>query len=309
MQAWDGWIPPVTTSVASKALSIKDHAGRVVLLQETTMATVRIFPRRKAGENASACPEKGREPLKFDVNSIQPLFALTQKDAARALGISVTALKKVCRKLGIHSWLQGKGKGARLDICAAKAKAPASTEDLEPQAQAEARGRASAVLAGKTPAMGALWQQAQEAEVSRLQAELDDSRMRSGADALENTEQLSAQAQSKKLSSRAGFIGALDFRRTREYAPIPDGFDSDLLRDEPPSEDSDSDAQALLQSDVIAEEDAGKERSHCTRAHDLGFLVSLPAGPCLNSSGPEPYSPAWLEWYETSVQEFRGGVM
>ena len=26
MQAWDGWTPPVTTSVASKALSIKDHA-------------------------------------------------------------------------------------------------------------------------------------------------------------------------------------------------------------------------------------------------------------------------------------------
>jgi hypothetical protein len=102
----------------------------------------------------------------------------------------VTALKKVCRKLGIHSWLQGKGKGARLDIRAAKAKAPASPEDLEPQAQAEARGRASAVLAGKAPAMGALWQQAQEAEVSRLQAELDDSRMRSG-DALEITEQLS----------------------------------------------------------------------------------------------------------------------
>ena len=307
--------------------------GRVVVLQETTMATVRIFPRRKAGENTSACPEKGREPLKFDVNSIQPLFALAQKDAARALGISVTALKKVCRKLGIHSWLQGKGKGARLDICAAKAKAPASPEDLEPQAQAEARGRASAVLAGKAPAMGALWQQAQEAELSRLQAELDDSRMRSSA-ALENTEQLSetlaaardqlracrpealppavaaaAQAQSKKLSSRAGFIGALDFRRTREYAPIPDGFDSDLMRDEPPSEDSDSDAQALLQSDVIADEDAGQERSHCTLADELGFLVFLPAGPCLDSSAPEPCSPAWLEWYETSVQEFRGGVM
>ena len=25
-QAWDGWTPPVTTSIASKALSIKDHA-------------------------------------------------------------------------------------------------------------------------------------------------------------------------------------------------------------------------------------------------------------------------------------------
>ena len=64
--------------------------------------SVRIFPRRKAGENCGM--EKGRAPLNFDKNSIQPLSAMPQKDAARTLGISLTALKKVCRKLGIHSW-------------------------------------------------------------------------------------------------------------------------------------------------------------------------------------------------------------
>ena len=67
--------------------------------------SVRVFPRRKAGEECSS-PEKGRLPLKFDVETIQPLFALPQKDAANVLGISLTALKKVCRKLGIHSWAQ-----------------------------------------------------------------------------------------------------------------------------------------------------------------------------------------------------------
>ena len=68
--------------------------------------SVRIFPRRKAGENSVMGPslQKGRAPLKFDRNSIQPLFAMPQKDAARMLGISVTALKKVCRKLGIPTW-------------------------------------------------------------------------------------------------------------------------------------------------------------------------------------------------------------
>jgi hypothetical protein len=67
--------------------------------------SVRIFPRRKAGQNTRHnCPEKTRAPLKIDVNTIQPLFGLPQKDAARILNISVTALKKVCRKLGFHRW-------------------------------------------------------------------------------------------------------------------------------------------------------------------------------------------------------------
>ena len=70
-----------------------------------THMSVRVFPRRKAGEECSS-PEKGRLPLKFDIDTIQPLFALPQKDAANVLGISLTALKKVCRKLGIHSWAQ-----------------------------------------------------------------------------------------------------------------------------------------------------------------------------------------------------------
>ena len=67
--------------------------------------SVRVFPRRKAGEECNT-PEKGRLPLKLDIGTIQPLFALPQKDAANVLGISLTALKKVCRKLGIHSWTQ-----------------------------------------------------------------------------------------------------------------------------------------------------------------------------------------------------------
>ena len=67
--------------------------------------SVRVFPRRKAGEECNS-PEKGRLPLKFDLETIQPLFALPQKDAANMLGISLTALKKVCRKLGIHNWAQ-----------------------------------------------------------------------------------------------------------------------------------------------------------------------------------------------------------
>jgi len=78
-----------------------------------------LFPRRKNGQGASTSTEKGRPPLKVGIESIQPLFGLPQKDAAKALGISLTALKQVCRKLGGRSALavlaqeKGQGQGSR----------------------------------------------------------------------------------------------------------------------------------------------------------------------------------------------------
>ena len=38
------------------------------------------------------------------MDAIKALFGLPQKDAAKALGISLTALKQVCRKLGVDRW-------------------------------------------------------------------------------------------------------------------------------------------------------------------------------------------------------------
>ena len=63
---------------------------------------VRLFPRRKliGGE----IPEKGRAPLKVDMAAIQALFGRPQSDAAKEIGISLTALKQICRKLGIQRW-------------------------------------------------------------------------------------------------------------------------------------------------------------------------------------------------------------
>jgi len=56
---------------------------------------VRLFPRRKHGEGTGSGSEKGRAPLQVDLESIEPLFDLPQKDAAKELGISLTALKQV----------------------------------------------------------------------------------------------------------------------------------------------------------------------------------------------------------------------
>ena len=63
---------------------------------------VHLFPRRKAGDET--VPEKGRRPVEVDLRMIQGLFGVPQPDAAAALGVSLTALKQVCRKLGIPRW-------------------------------------------------------------------------------------------------------------------------------------------------------------------------------------------------------------
>lgn len=65
---------------------------------------VRIFPRRKVGEESALAPKKNRSPVCFDINSVSPFFDVPQSDAAKNLGISLTALKQVCRKLGLSRW-------------------------------------------------------------------------------------------------------------------------------------------------------------------------------------------------------------
>ena len=63
---------------------------------------VQLFPRRKAGDQVY--PEKGRQPVKVDLETISSMFGMPQPEAARVLDLSLTALKQVCRKLGITRW-------------------------------------------------------------------------------------------------------------------------------------------------------------------------------------------------------------
>jgi len=70
--------------------------------QSAADTQVRLFPRRKlTGGNV---PEKGRAPLKVDIVAIKSLFGRPQSEAAAELGISLTALKQICRKLGVPRW-------------------------------------------------------------------------------------------------------------------------------------------------------------------------------------------------------------
>ena len=72
-----------------------------------------IYPRRKAGAPGVA-PERGRRPMQLTHKAVAALFSTPQGEAAQALGISLTALKVVCRKLGISRWPYARVKKARV---------------------------------------------------------------------------------------------------------------------------------------------------------------------------------------------------
>ena len=61
-----------------------------------------LFPRRKLGQKVT--PHKGRRPMAIDLAVLEKYFHLPQNKASIALGISLTALKQLCRKLGVTRW-------------------------------------------------------------------------------------------------------------------------------------------------------------------------------------------------------------
>jgi len=70
---------------------------------------VQLFPRRKKGSASSSNASVGATrqsgaPLVLTKQDITGIFPLSQPDAAARLGVSITSLKKVCRKIGIDRW-------------------------------------------------------------------------------------------------------------------------------------------------------------------------------------------------------------
>eukprot|EP00960_Hanusia_phi_P057318 763527-Hanusia_phi.AAC.3 len=58
-----------------------------------------IFPRRKAGQD-----RRNGEPVVLRESTLREHFSLPLKEAAGRLGISPTAMKSACRRLGIKKW-------------------------------------------------------------------------------------------------------------------------------------------------------------------------------------------------------------
>ena len=74
-----------------------------VAAPKTGSKRVHLFPRRKAGDKRSV-NVRGRAPLQVDEHAVASLFGLPQGEAAQKLGVSITAMKQLCRKLGIERW-------------------------------------------------------------------------------------------------------------------------------------------------------------------------------------------------------------
>ncbi|EKX42651.1 hypothetical protein GUITHDRAFT_111330 [Guillardia theta CCMP2712] len=59
---------------------------------------IKIFPRRKQGQ-----PSRGPD-VYLTHDRLASFFHMRQKDAAEKLGISLTAMRSACRRLGIERW-------------------------------------------------------------------------------------------------------------------------------------------------------------------------------------------------------------
>eukprot|EP00960_Hanusia_phi_P031593 749368-Hanusia_phi.AAC.1 len=67
---------------------------------------VQVYPRKRNGDGKC-------ESLTLVESDITSLFHLSQKDAAKHLGISLTAFKNACKKLRIPSWPSSRGSTAK----------------------------------------------------------------------------------------------------------------------------------------------------------------------------------------------------
>lgn len=91
---------------------------------------VLVQPRRKSiamfggGPLRTIVQPSTREPLRIDMDRLRPYLHLPQKLAAAHLGLSLTALKTTCRKLGIGSWAQARAEDAARSPAAQKCNKP-----------------------------------------------------------------------------------------------------------------------------------------------------------------------------------------
>ena len=98
--------------------------------------SVLLYPRRKG--NCGQLPPKGRKPMALDLAALQDKFTLPQPDAARKLGVSLTSLKHVCRKLGLKRWpYRRHSEGDRARIANHKLRCTASVQGMMLEGESE----------------------------------------------------------------------------------------------------------------------------------------------------------------------------
>mmetsp|Transcript_13756 Transcript_13756/g.27196 ORF Transcript_13756/g.27196 Transcript_13756/m.27196 type:complete len:219 (-) Transcript_13756:226-882(-) len=128
----------------SPALSSSSSSGDPV---------VTLFPRRKAGQSR---PGGGRGPVVLNLETLEQFYCYPLHLAAKKLGICQTAIKKVCRRLGIKKWpykemrLPNNSEGPEEE---ARDSGSASPTDVSEQAENAILVATQKMSTGRLPAM------------------------------------------------------------------------------------------------------------------------------------------------------------
>jgi len=98
--------PPAASAPGQSARKKRKRRPQVVLEAsggedaDEANATSLVFTRRRAGQPARL----SSDPVALTKSRLEALFNLPIRDAADILGISITALKKACRRIGVERW-------------------------------------------------------------------------------------------------------------------------------------------------------------------------------------------------------------
>ena len=90
----------------STPMRVDDSHGTSVQLCSDGRSVL-LYPRRKHADRSNAAvqqPQRGRKPIAIERSTFEAVFHMPQPDAAKQLGISLTSMKQVSRKLGLTKW-------------------------------------------------------------------------------------------------------------------------------------------------------------------------------------------------------------
>eukprot|EP00961_Rhodomonas_salina_P204995 2767416-Rhodomonas_salina.3 len=103
--------------------------------QQQSAEQHQIFSRRKQGQSSNGRPP-GKRPVVLDLQGLSKYFAISQQQACVELGIGLSTMKRLCRKLGIKSWPRQADGQAQKSGAAAVASVQFSLNDASSEAAA-----------------------------------------------------------------------------------------------------------------------------------------------------------------------------
>jgi hypothetical protein len=104
--------------------------------------TARVYPRRKAGETVRSTSK----PIVLTKEMLEPFFGTPLRTAAWHMGLCPTALKSVCRKLGINRWPYQQSRSSQ--------RCPGDEASVGTEGEGESERTASASVSSAETVMG-----------------------------------------------------------------------------------------------------------------------------------------------------------